>query len=417
LITLLLMSGCIALEPALRAWQVAQTRKAQPQRNLPPVTPPANSANAQADTPVDNSLLELLRFVPDGSSYRNYITYGDAAAWHAAWQIPRVQNLDEVEALAEADRARWLFALGQQTLPPEALGVQYLRVEEMRALYGFSFFDADRYLQAGSPPAEVTVVKSSAPPAQIDTALTNFGYQPTPLAEQGVLYSIRGDNEIDLQSSSLVGRLSQLNRIALLDDTLVIGRATPIVMRALEAHDKDFRSLADDPSFVALATALADPTLVEGGALVGIIMIGEPVLQDPLLLLDEGNTALQPMLEAYAAQPLPLYMLLGFATYRAPEATYLTLAVVFPPGTDTAQAEATLETRLQTYTSVVTQRPLDELWTVQQATSRVVNDWPVALVTMQVKEEEDTPGRVFAWSEMVFNRDLWFLIPGEPVVR
>ena len=50
------------------------------------------STSAPTSQPTGNTLLRLLRFVPDAPEYREYVTFGDAAAWHASWSVPRVAD-------------------------------------------------------------------------------------------------------------------------------------------------------------------------------------------------------------------------------------------------------------------------------------------------------------------------------------
>jgi hypothetical protein len=367
----------------------------------------------------DELLLDLLRYIPDTPAHRQSLTFGDAAAWHEAWGMPRVDSFDAVQALPPLQRQQWLFGLSSQTLPPQVLGTQYLAVEEMDDSYGFSLFDAERYLETGQPPDNLTVVDITADKEHIVTALTGAGYTCTPDNRQ-YLCSIREDNQADLQSPSPIGRLGELNRIAVLDGRLLIGRATDLITKALATYADDNRSLADDPFYQAAATALVDPATASNGALVGAILFGLPLLDDPVVMLDQDNTVIQEQLARYAAEPLPPCALAAFATYHGAEASYLTVALVFPIGVDAQAAAATLAGRMQTYVSPVTGRSLEEQWAFQRANAVEAAGLPVALVTMRVADPEEEAGgnwRIFNWAELVFRRDLLFLTTGLSLVE
>ena len=51
------------------------------------------------DEKTESPLLRMLRFVPDTPGYREYLTYGDAEAWHTSWDIPRIDSLEELDSL------------------------------------------------------------------------------------------------------------------------------------------------------------------------------------------------------------------------------------------------------------------------------------------------------------------------------
>lgn len=408
LVLLCSLSGCYWVGPTLLGLSnLGTSSTVQPPDGLttPPPMPSADSSSV-------SELQRLLSYVPNDPIYRDYLTFGDVTAWYSATAMTRVTSVADWEALEQPQHDEWSFVLSSQTLPPEVLGLRYLIAEDMRDFYGFSFFDAERFLEAGMPPTNFTVVQTRIDPAQIEAALLEFGYTATPVTG-GTLYSIRGDSETDLRSPSRVGQLGQLNRIIVLGNTLVIGRATDVVTRASASGQRNAATLADDASYRALTGALAAPEITAWGKLVGAILIGQPLPDDPLVMLDQTNEALQAQLDRYAAAPLPPYLALGFATQRAGAESYLTLAVVFPPSVDGEAAATILGDRLATYESLVSQRPLAEFWSLAQQTSVEIEGLPVALVTLQATPEDGRPP--FAWSNMVFQRDLLFLLTGTPV--
>lgn len=371
-----------------------------------------------------NNLLRLLKFVPDTPNDRQWVTYGDEAAWLQSWAIPRIDNVDQLKALDRDPRAYWMFILPYQTAAPEVMGLNYLLSDNQRSFYGFDFFNVDRYLAAGMPLEDISVVEFGFDSKQIADALTATGYTSESLEGGGTLYSILQDGQSALgQAVSLprVGMLGELNRIALLNGQMVIARATVLVENSLKAQQGGAPSLADDPAYIAAAQALDDPSLSDTGDLVGAILIQSTMFADPAQLLNP-NMSVTAVLEAMRKQfgdvPLPPFTLVTFATRHKSGATYLILDVVFPAGTDAKAASGILSERLQKYVSLVTKQPLSERWTFDRLANIEVNGLPVALVTMRVDDPpvaaagEIANTGILGWLKLVQARDLGFLLTG-----
>ena len=367
----------------------------------------------------ESPFLRMLHFVPDTSEYRQYLTYGDAATWHASWDVPRIDNVEELQNLSREKRAYWISILSNQTTPPDTLGWQYLLAEDQRSFYGFDLFNLDRYMLAGQPPDTLTVVEFSMDGAQIAQALTALGYDAKTLDEpKGTLYSILDDYEVALDFPTKTGQLGHLNRIALLERQMVIAKATANVTQALQARDGERSSLADRPDYMAAAKALEDPALQDMGERVGVILMEGAQFYASASTLDRNLSAED--LEKYAWQgaSLPPYKLVAFATRhsQAQGASYLILAVVFDQDVDAGAAAETLAHRLRNYSSLATQQPLDEYWTFEKATGVEAEGLPVAVVVMRADDPPPTPQdaplvntAVWAWMRMIVYRDTLFL--------
>ncbi|MCX9080548.1 MAG: hypothetical protein OIN84_21485 [Candidatus Methanoperedens sp.] len=375
----------------------------------------------------ESDLLRLLRYVPDVPEVRETLVYyGDLAAWHTSWNVPRINTIDELEALDRDPHAYWMFILPRQTAPPEPLGMQYLFTDDQRAFYGFDVFGVDRFISAGAPPAQITVLDHRLDSGDITAALTASGYEAEAVPG-GTLYHQFEDSEAPIMSDVEVPRVGQfgaLNRIALLDasPTLLISRNTGDVLASLAAAQGEQPSLAGDPFYAAAAQAVLDPSLADTGELVGVLFMFGPVPMDPatFMLGDDMDAIREQFEQMVGDKPLPLYMLTAFATRHTPGASYLTLAVVFPPETDATAAAAILADRLQNYTSLTTGEPLTDRWTFDRASGIEVDGLPVALVTMRVDDPPPAPvdaampnAGVFSWYDMVLRLDLGFLAAGE----
>ena len=369
---------------------------------------------------------DLLHFVPDTPEYREYLTFGDAAAWHASWNIPRVDNLDQLFGLGPELYAYWIYVMPWQTTPPYYLLAETAG-EDQRGFYGFDLFNLDRYLVVGNPPDSITVAGFSFDAKQIAHALTSTGYQTKTLEPVGTLYSIRDDYEIDVDSPIKTGRSGDLNRILLLDDEMVMGKASALVTAALDAYNDQIPSLADDAEYAALAQALDDPALTGTGQLMGAIVLDSLVvsLRDSVIAslgADADPQQVEEKLAELSQGPqLPAYSLLAFVTRHTQGATYLILAAVFAKGTDAQAAADLLADRLQNYVSLASKRKLMEMWAKQgarleKATAVEAGGLPVALVLVRVDDPAPATSdaamatvSVPRWADMVQRRDLGFL--------
>jgi len=421
--------GLLLLTTGLTACQIEDPEALLQQLDQEGRLAPPEAAG-QTDQPAglaaENPLLRLLRFVPDEAQYREYLTYGDAAAWHTSWDVPRIDNMDELERLDREPNAYWKIIMPLQTIPPDSLGRQHLRSEDQRGFYGFDLFNLDRYIGAGQPPNWLTVVEFSFDEDQIAEALAAIGYEVQELESGGTLYRIQEDYQFDLNAPTTAGKLGNLNRIVLLNGQMLIAKATLVVTKALLANSDGLPSLADNRRYLAVVEALDAPALAGTGELIGVIFMESRPLLDPTLLLGgRASEEATRQLQAYAQErPLPPHFLTAFATRHTEGATYLILAVVFPPGTDAVAASETLAERLRSYTSLLTRAPLDERWTFDRSAGVKAHGLPVALVAMRVPDPSPTPEEaalvnagVFSWAHMVFARDLLFLIAGQPVLE
>ena len=373
-----------------------------------------------------SAFYDLLRFVPDRPDYREYLTFGDAAAWHASWNIPRIDSMDQLFGLRPELYAYWIYVMPWQTTPPSYLLAETAS-EDQRGFYGFDLFNLDRYMVAEQPPEGIAIAGFSFDAKQIADALTSTGYQTETLKPVGTLYRIRDDYEIDVDSPIRTGRLGDLNRILLLDDKIIMGKATAPVTAALDAYNDQIPSLADDAEYAALAQALDDPALAGTGQLMGtIVMDGLVISLRDSVIASLGADADPQQVEEKLAElsqgpQLPTYSLVAFVTRHTEGATYLILAAVFPQGTDAQAAADLLADRLQNYVSLASKRKLMEMWAKQgarleKATAVEAGGLPVALVFVRVDDPAPATSdaamatvSVPRWADMVQRRDLGFL--------
>jgi len=382
--------------------------------------------HAQDDT-TDNPLLRLLAYVPDTDIYREFISYGDLALWNASWGIDRIESVEALEqrsAASDLDVPATLLVLTRQTGAPNVLGPQYLLSDDLRGYSGIDLLNTDRFIEAGNPPEMLTVIET-ADSANVPAALAASGYDESALGE-ATLFSKGEDFEVNIQERDIpvVAQLAALNRVALLEDAVVIARATAIVEGALSAAAGETATLADDPVYRAGALAVSDPALTGDGALVGAMFMGQAEPLDLMQVL--GSRATPEQIEALrealdVGVSVPVYDLAVFATRRRADDTQLVLALVFPAGIDAQAATDALLMRMKRYTSLRTNQPLIDLWAergveIEWGRSQEIGGLPVGLVSISARNpafDEDENGRVntyvFSWQDMIYTRDLGFM--------
>ena len=391
-----------------------------------PTFVPANAQSNLKSAPI----LRLLSFVPDAPKFRQYLSYGDLDAWYAGWAIPRIKDRKEWLQLND-QRVNyiplWNIIMPRQTVLPEILGSNFLNADDMAAFYGFSVFNANRWLQAGQPPDLITAVDITDNPSQVATALTNAGYTTEKLSNDATLYSLRKDYELDLNNTKIphVGMLPGLNRIALNDKTLIISAATNNISDAWQAHTSN-TSLKENSTYVAAIKALDDPALAKMGQLVGVILMDSSTLRTanscpPRISKETCQTLMKRLVGTEEpSQSLPDYNLAAFATFHEAGATHLVLTLVFPKGTATNGVADALKARLQNYVSVVTRQPfLERLHKfggdLDFAVSSEANKLPVVIVGLHQPDPREPNASnsvrpaVVNWADMVNQRDLLFL--------
>ena len=370
-------------------------------------------------------MLQFLGYIPDEPENRPWTSYGDAAAWYASWNVPRVYSLDGANELDDTSRAYWMGMMLSQTYPPDCLGPNYILGPSysLRDEFGFDMFDMDRFIFAGSPPKVLSVMEFSIDRKRIEDALAEKGYTAKDYGDGWMLHSLYEDYEINPQAKTNVERLGSLNRILLSDHFMIVGKATEVVEAGLEAHEKKAPTLAENKTYIASVKALYDTSLKDTGELLGVMwMDGEEFHSLPPTFAEATEEQAQQMMEEYGLNTdLPEFSLAAFATRHSQEkgATYLILALVFPKGTDAEEAARVLEVRLEKGYSLRSRAPfLDAMRTKDVNTYDVqAGGLPVTLTVFRlddpkpkaINEGERPIGRVRAWMEFVVSRDLLFL--------
>jgi hypothetical protein len=375
----------------------------------------------QRDEAAEMSALDLLAYIPDTPETRQWLTVGDPEAWHRTTGVPRISSIEETRTMTEEAHQSWVYALPAETLPPNALGMNYLAVDDLRAIIGLSYYEALQYVEAGSPPDLVAIVTAQVSPPEVANALLASGYTAT-AAEGATLYAKNDDYAIDLTNPARSAALGALNRIAVLDapldaasTTVIIGRASAPVEDALAASS-DNASLADDTVYKAIQHALAENAPAIPGELVGALFLGVMPAMDVGAMLtstpEEARAMFEERIALLEADPLSPWLTTALVTHRDGDDVYMSALVALPPSENAeslaaANAES-LANRMANWESAAARRPFADYWEPWQSTGFAVDDLPLAWVTMKLMP--DVAGN-FGWTRLIFQRDDLFLVP------
>lgn len=375
----------------------------------------------QATSDAPNPMLRLLAFAPDTPETRKWLTLGDMGAWYDASEVTPIEDVNDLQGRPEAERTKWIRNSRMHTYPPAALGSEYLMSVDMHSTHGFDYLDARQFMEAASPPNVLTAVTLAVARETIAAALLANDYTLSPVAG-GVLYSKRGDFEIDLMDPSPLGRLGMLNRVAILETgeadggetTLLIARGSEPIEQALDAAAHSARSLAGDPYYAAVAAELENLGSDLKGSLVGALFLGEMPVMDVLPSLgssaniEDATERIAEMQAWYDMNPLALWPVAALATYVDEDGVWLKVAVAFAPGVDAASNAFALEQRLSTYRDLMQFDPGDELWSHAATSIAEVNGVPVISVVMRL--DPDAVDRI-GWIPLLVREGTPFLVP------
>jgi hypothetical protein len=213
-------------------------------------------------TPVNTEFGRMLGYVPHSFLEEKDICFENQAK---AKQIYNLENIDSVEKLMSLSEQY----LASEEGPPESIKgflaglggyIPRWRIWQLQPLIGFDGMQVDRLVYAGGLfPGSFSIAEGSFDEELIRSKLVEQGYAAANYGPYSY-FGIRADNQMDLASDlgSLV--LSSMNRIAILDDTVIIAPATEYVTDVFEAMSGNEGTLMDNPACRALVYSLGDVT-------------------------------------------------------------------------------------------------------------------------------------------------------------
>jgi hypothetical protein len=408
----------------------------------------AESPSAPASTSPDAALAfaDALARVPNtGDTRSQFIGYVDYRAVEAARPgAARPTSWAALEALRAADdpSARlWTAAyMGIASGSSDLLRAAMTGGDRWPDLLGFDFFDVDRAISFGAPPADGDVLFGRFDPAAIASAFARRGFTATDEGGGRTLLCGQGGCDAGAEihadrrdpSNPFGGMLGRDEPLGVSATELDSSAALATVYRIMDAPLGTTPALGDDPSYRAAAeTASADGTLIQA-----TLVPGETIPADLTAALVFGDDAMKAELDRIAGTftPIPAYDLVLFSDGATDSEQIIRIGLVYENAADAQEAVDAIPGRLDTLPSLVTRTPLKQLFDDRGVTSvegRVVPSSDgarsVALFTLRAPLASNEPdpgtGRVTSSSlvyrmlvNMLFTRDLLWLAPALPTV-
>lgn len=336
-----------------------------------------NTLSAQSDTPAGDPayLLDLLRYVPASSAVmESYITYGDYRAAEASRKGAGSYESFEAFMADETDAS----ALWVNSVPMGGYEnfLRYFRMSggEMPDIVGFDFFDIDRSLQFGQPPALGIILQGDFDVDAIDAAHTAREYTREDRDSGAVLWcgsvGCDGGFTTNLQKRNPAnifgGDLGREFPVALApDDGVIFSSGDLDTIETIEAaFSGERRSLADDALFTTAVQSLEGYGALRAALLVPPLLLnGSPIIG----LLGERATAEN--VEALVVQiketygDLPRYDLAFFADLATEDEQIAVIGLVYNSAENAETAAEVITQRLEAVESLNSRRSWQEMIT------------------------------------------------------
>lgn len=390
-----------------------------------------------------SGLITALGSVPDDFGIRQQlVSWIDLAALVESREgAARPASFEALLALRDAKdpAARlWVAALsGAASGSRQLVPFVFPRAAEWPRMVGFDFMDVRSGLTFGQPPGDGLVLQGQFDPEQIGAALSARDFTSTDAGpfilwcgsdgcDKGMELDVVGRDPAD----PFGGDMGRRQPLAVAEGTLLSSADIDTVDAMLATTLDAGRSLADDGSYVAVAEALAD----EGRLIQAILVPGTHPLFYQRPIFDERTSPdeISERLDELAAdlEPIPPTSLLGIGDAATEAEQVVTLALAYPTLAEAQVAADVLPRRLETMTSLFTDRPwkehLDELGVGRidaRAIERMDGEGALALLTFRapIAGPEADPGTGFVkvssrlyrlFAQMIQGRDTAWLTMG-----
>jgi hypothetical protein len=211
------------------------------------------SESTTEEIEVTSEFGRMLGLVPYSFLEKHDIWFGDPETAKQLYGFDNIKSLDDLMALAPEDRKRMVNGLS---------GVAWAYIKgnffQVVPYVGFDPYMVDRAVFYESvPPWNFRISEGNFDKDLIASKLIEQGYEKVGYGPYSY-YSISGDFGINLQSPISQQVLAELNRIAVLDDTLVTAPATDIMTAILNTMAGSEASVIDDPTCWALADSVGN---------------------------------------------------------------------------------------------------------------------------------------------------------------
>lgn len=339
------------------------------------------------DYSVEGALAELPASVTEGEDGESdlMISTGDVTTATEAAGLERPDaGSDEI--------GRWVSTLtgyNSEEPPPTfvPLGTVFgrapVQVDEFDDELGWSLLDVDSFVEQSAPPLTFSVVRGEFDDATLSDDLTETG--------DGIVSAGEGDDfQTNVEETTAARGIGSPLRLAQDGELIAASTGTPQVEAWLEGGD----TLADDEGLAAIAKALDDADVISA-----IITRPESGFGANAML---GERAASPeMAKAINEQALPApFDTVGVGWAVEDDEAVITMVFAHDDADAATSNADALETMLADGTSLQTNRPMSELYTLDEVTT----DDTLAIATVHPGEN----GTAMTPYQAVVSRDLPF---------
>jgi hypothetical protein len=358
------------------------------------------NATAVAAAPADSDFFRMLAFIPNGDDatgglqtfldrWQGSLSFANVRAAKLLYGFENVRGINDV-----ANNLREFGYATNGCFLSEFTGLGHTADGKWRDAFGYDSFQIDREISAGMPPSYCSRMEGSFDADVIATKLGDGGYT-TAMHGDAPYFTFWGDYQFRLNDPRSSLALGKLNRVAVSADRITAVGATATMEALLDAEAQQTRTLADSPTFRALAVALGDVTSMAAypGANTG--GTGSLKGDDLANLTKDWGTLHTPELTA-----------MGYTDAGNYQRT-MHVALVYANPDDAVADAPELVSRLTGYRSILTRQPLIPTYATA-VTSRTVAESGKGVLVADVTLVVD-PRRGSFWNQLYLNRDTYFL--------
>jgi hypothetical protein len=221
---------------------------------------------AGEEIPVNTEFGRMLRYVPASVFEEHDLWFGNPELVKKINELEDFKSIDEAMAWVEEMKKQ-----AEEDWPEEVLkkawgglseaglsGLNIVRWPELYGLVGFDVMSVDRIIYGDViPPHGFSVLEGEFDEAVIGQKLMELGYTKTDYSQYSY-YGIRDDFKIDIKDPLSRIVMASMNRIAILDDLIILSPMTADVTGIFDAMSGNTPSVIDNAACRALADSLGD---------------------------------------------------------------------------------------------------------------------------------------------------------------
>jgi hypothetical protein len=355
-----------------------------------------NSPTVQpVQTIVDTEFARMLGYVPYSFLEERDIWYTDPSTVKERYGL---EDLNSVEDIRQLEGEKGKEFLDNFAAIPIAQSYAYRY--PLAPLTGWDWMKIDRAVFNETPPPwGFSVVEGDFDEALIGEKLTEQGYAKSEYGSY-TYYHINDDMQINLRSELGKMVLAQLNRVAVLDDTLVVAPATGIMTGILDAMTGNVTTIMDTTPARAVANSLGE---VQGAVL---------ITADRVLQLDPDTTPTFDLPAAANWGTLHDYSLFGTGYLDDGTERYWIISLYYNDMEAAVADAGELVSRLESYSfnTHLEQAPDAPLTSKYEVGEAVVKEYfKGATLTVRCRYLPETTRSMSLFTLIVPGRDLLFL--------